>query len=378
MPRIWFRRRSCGSPGGGAGCSRWITRQPTPAGSLSTWCCVMLTAGHVRRRSWNRRAAEPRLPTSTRRAHCGRSMISQSSSGRSLSCQRGSAPCWCCATGRTCRSPRWPASSAARPGRSRAPHPAPQPGWAQSSAPADRLHPNPLPGNQERKHPMSTDELEDELRSAFTRAAAQITVPEQARHRLLQRDYHPRSRSRRHRRLAELSPAGVAASTVLAPGPAGGFGPASRTPARDPGTIRTAAFTLTKNANGTATLTLTADQVFNPGALQQALQQDGIPALVETNSYCSSNPAPPGAAWAATLSLQLPDGTPVSANPVPADAVTVIHPAAMPAGTELFFGYFNSDRTLAGNLIYTSPSPCSSGPPSPRAGGPGPPATSSP
>ena len=216
---------------------------------------------------------------------------------------------------------------------------------------------------------MSTDQLEDELRSAFTRAAAQITVPEQARHRLLQRDYHPRSRSRRHHRLAELSLAGVAASAVLALGLAGVFGSASRTPAPGPGTIRTAAFTLTKTANGTATLTLTADQMFNPGALQQALQQDGIPALVETNSYCSSSPAPPGAAWAATLSVQLPDGTPVAPNqPVPADAVTVINPAAMPAGTELFFGYFNSDRTLAGNLIYTSSYTCSSGLPSHRAG----------
>jgi hypothetical protein len=216
---------------------------------------------------------------------------------------------------------------------------------------------------------MPTDELEDELRSAFTRAAAQITVPDQARHRLLQRDYQPRSRSRRHRRLAELSIAGVAASTILALGLAGVFGSASRTPAHDPGTIRTAAFTLTQNANGTATLTLTADQVFNPGALQQALQQDGIPALVKTGSYCSSNPAPPAPAWAATLSLQLPGGTPVAPNqPVPADAVTVINPAAMPAGTELFFGYFNSDRTLAGNLIYTSSYTCSSGLPAHAAG----------
>jgi hypothetical protein len=215
---------------------------------------------------------------------------------------------------------------------------------------------------------MPTDELEDELRSAFTRAATQIIVPEQARHRLLQRDYHPRSRSRRHRRLAELSIAGVAASTILALGLAGVFGSASRTPAHDLGTIRTAAFTLTKNANGTATLTLTADQVFNPGTLQQALQQDGIPALVKTGSYCSSNPATPGAALAATLSLQLPDGTPVSGNPVPADAVTVINPAAMPAGTELFFGYFNSDRTLTGNLIYTDSYTCSSDLPAHRAG----------
>jgi len=211
---------------------------------------------------------------------------------------------------------------------------------------------------------MPTDELEDELRSAFTRAATQITVPEQARHRLLQRDYHPRSRSRRHRRLAELSIAGVAAGTILALGLAGVFGSASHTPAHDPGTIRTAAFTLTKNANGTATLTLTADQVFNPGALQQALQQDGIPALVETGSYCSSSPATPAATLAAALSLQLPDGTPVSGNqPVPADAVTVISPAAMPAGTELFFGYFNNASTLTGNLIYSSSYTCSSSPP---------------
>jgi hypothetical protein len=176
-----------------------------------------------------------------------------------------------------------------------------------------------------------------------------------------------RSRGQRHRRrLAGLSVAGTAGVTALALGLAGVFGGHNPAPAGT--TIRTAAFTLAKHANGTATLTLTQDQVFNPGALQQALQQDGIPALVETGSYCSSNPAAPGAAWAATLSLQLPDGTPVSGNPVPADAVTVINPAAMPAGTELFFGYFNSDRTLTGNLIYASSYTCSSGLPSHRAG----------
>jgi len=51
-----------------------------------------------------------------------------------------------------------------------------------------------------------------------------------------------------------------------------------------------------------------------------------------------------------------------------ADAVTVINPAAMPAGTELFFGYFNGDRTLTGNLIYTGSYTCSSGIPVHRAG----------
>ena len=172
-----------------------------------------------------------------------------------------------------------------------------------------------------------------------------------------------RSRGQRHRRrVAGLSVAGTAGVTALALGLAGVFGGHNPAPAGT--TIRTAAFTLAKHANGTATLTLTQDQVFNPGALQQALQQDGIPALVETGSYCSSSPALPAATLAAALSLQLPDGTPVSGNqPVPADAVTVIDPAAMPAGTELFFGYFNNASTLTGNLIYSSSYTCSSSPP---------------
>lgn len=214
---------------------------------------------------------------------------------------------------------------------------------------------------------MSTDQLEDELRGAFARTAAQITVPEQAHHRLLQRDYHPRSR--RNRRLAGLSVAGVAASAVVALGLTGILGSGSGAPARGPGVIRTAAFTLTENANGTATLTLTQDQVFNPTTLQQALQQDGIPAVVKTGSYCESNPSPPGGAWNATLSVQLPDGTPVTPNQeIPSDAVTVINPAAMPAGSELYFGYFEHDHLLAGGLIYTSSYTCSTGLPSGHAG----------
>ena len=172
-----------------------------------------------------------------------------------------------------------------------------------------------------------------------------------------------RSRGQRHRRrLTGVCVAGTAGVAALALGLAGVFG--GHGPARSETTIRTAAFTLAKNDNGTATLTLTQDQAFNPSALQQALEQDGIPALVATDSYCTSNPGTPSAAWAATLSLQLPDGTPVSPDqPVPSDAVTVINPAAMPAGTELFFGYFNDTSMLTGNLIYTSSYTCSPNPP---------------
>ena len=176
---------------------------------------------------------------------------------------------------------------------------------------------------------------------------------------------------RRHRRrLAQLT-AAVAASGALALGVAAVV--SSGSPAPAPQTIRTAAFTLARNANGTTSLMLKQGQVFDPAALQQALARDGIPALVQTGTYCTSTPAPPRSG---VLSVQLPDGSPVGkstpghAVPVPPDAVTVINPAAMPAGTELSFTYSNHDRDLNAGLIYTAAHTCSSTPPagSPPAG----------
>jgi hypothetical protein len=131
-----------------------------------------------------------------------------------------------------------------------------------------------------------------------------------------------------------------------------------------PGTIRTAAFTLARNANGTASLTLNQDQTFDPATLQHALARDGIPALVQTGTYCTSTPAPPSSG---VVSIELPDGSPVPytgrQSPVPPDAVTVINPAAMPTGTELSFTYLNHDHVLTGSLIYTAAHTCSSTPP---------------
>ena len=179
-----------------------------------------------------------------------------------------------------------------------------------------------------------------------------------------------KGRSRRHRmRLVQLSAAGVAASGCLALGLAAVLGSASSAPV--PGTIRTAAFTLARNANGTASLKLNQDQTFDPTALQQALARDGIPALVQTDIFCASTPAPPSGG---VVSVQLPDGSPVPVtgrkSPVPPDALTVINPAAMPAGTELSFTYVNHDRVLTGDLVYTAAHTCSSTPPagSPPAG----------
>jgi len=181
-----------------------------------------------------------------------------------------------------------------------------------------------------------------------------------------------------HRQVAAcITAVAAAGSVVLGLGLYGALGAApdgrtgtirGTTPAPSTGTIRTVA------------LTLTHSQVFHPAALQQALTQAGIPALVKTGTYCSSNPAPPSPSNLGVVTVQLRDGTPLPkptaayqtvppANLVPADIVTVINPKAMPSGTELFFGYFNSDHGLFFDLIYTSSYTCSTGlPPAGPAG----------
>ena len=224
-------------------------------------------------------------------------------------------------------------------------------------------------------HPNETT-LTQELRDALSAVAA----PE----RPLLAAISSRGRAHQRRRLAGfagLGVTGVAAGTALALSLTGALGaaPARNTgpirtagPARSTGTIRTAAFTITANANGTSTLTLTASQVLDPATLQQALAQHGIPALVKTSTYCSSSPAAPDPASIGVLTNQRANGTPVPgpapavkarASFVPSATVTVINPAAMPSGTELFFDYVNSDHGLFFDLIYTSSYTCSNGQP---------------
>jgi hypothetical protein len=200
---------------------------------------------------------------------------------------------------------------------------------------------------------MPTEELENELRCAFTRAAADFPAPEQARQRLLQRDYRP---GRGHRQLAAgITAATAAAAVVLGLGLTGAFGSA---PARGTGTIRTAAFTLVEHADGTATLTIRPGSVLDPATLQNDLRHYGIPAIVTTGSFCSSDPAPPGFPQVVTGHKQ--------------PRTITINPAAMPAGTELSFGNF---RVAAGpetaiQLIDTNSYTCTStAPTAPPPGG---------
>jgi hypothetical protein len=227
----------------------------------------------------------------------------------------------------------------------------------------------------------SDNTLTRELRDALAEVAAPERPPLAA--------ITSRGRAHRHRQLARVAGAGVAgvaAGTALTLGLTGILGAApvrgtggtgTTAPAHHTGTIRTAAFTLTGNANGTDTLTLTGSQMLNPAALQQALAQHGIPALVKINAYCSSNPEPratgvvsirPHGQPAAAPGVPVPNSSKagdVSGGPNPSDhrtandTVTVINPALMPAGTELFFGYFNSNHALATRLIYKNSYTCS-------------------
>ena len=156
-----------------------------------------------------------------------------------------------------------------------------------------------------------------------------------------------RSRSRQRRRLAQLSTAGVAAAGVLALGLTGVYSSGSHAPSRAAGTIRTAAFTLVSNADGTDTLTLNPDQVLHPGALQHALTKAGIPARVQTGILCSSSPAPPN------------NGVISSSSSAAGQEKMVINPAAMPTGTELNFTYVNHDHMILAGLIYDNAHTCS-------------------
>ena len=183
---------------------------------------------------------------------------------------------------------------------------------------------------------MPTEELEHELRRAFARAAAGYQHPELARQRLLQRNYRPGSG---HRRIATgITAVAAAGAVVLDLGLSGALGSA---PATRTGTIRTAAFTLTRNANGTDTLTINPQDLFDPSTLQNDLAQYGIPAKVATGRFCSTDPAPDGFSQVVSFPRPFQGGSQqVQNSPV------TIDPAAIPAGTELSVGTFQVSNGL--------------------------------
>jgi hypothetical protein len=209
---------------------------------------------------------------------------------------------------------------------------------------------------------MNDDELAAAVKEAV-RGAHMIIPAEQIVHR---------SRAVRARRWIPAAVSGLAlvaaAAAVLCLGLSGAFGAgqvrdASPAQARVTGTIRTAAFTLVRHANGTATLTINPHELLDAAALQNDLQQYGIPAMVTSGSFCSSDPAPVGFSQVVSF---YPAGHhhPVVIPPGIHPTVT-FNPSAMPAGTELSFGIFQlssggqqADFTLINPNSYT----CTSAP----------------
>jgi hypothetical protein len=246
------------------------------------------------------------------------------------------------------------------------------------------------------------DDVPDPSTQAWGRARAALTAAKQEALLADDRSVEPyRSLRRRDVRPARwwaagLGVAGVAAAITLTlaltgvlspvrpthsggaavPTPSGG----TPVPTQSTGTFRTVGFVLRANSNGT--LTLTMRQVLDPAALQQALARHGIPALVKTGAYCTSNPAAPDPTSIGVLSANLPfKPTPgLTFKPTPglvqprqpvhprgftAFTRTVINPTAMPTGTELFFGYVPGDSLVYAGLIDTNSYTCSSQPPTP-------------
>ena len=184
-----------------------------------------------------------------------------------------------------------------------------------------------------------------------------VTLPE--RPRLAAVTARGRAR-RRHRAAAAagLSVAGVAAGTALALGLTGVFSQ-GQAPAR----IQAAAFTLASNPNGTATLTINPGELFDPSALQNDLAHYGIPAVVTSGSFCTSDPPPAG--FSQVVSFSPAGERTVQANSGVNPTIT-IDPSALAAGAELSFGNFqlaSGQQQADFTLIDSSSHTCSSTPP---------------
>jgi hypothetical protein len=171
---------------------------------------------------------------------------------------------------------------------------------------------------------------------------------------------------RRHRRygITGLFVIGACIAAGLAISP---LGAPAATPTAAPGggrtlsAIRTAAYSIVFNSDGTATLSIDPNELFDPSKLQSDLDRFGIPAHVTVGSFCTSDPAPAGLSQA------------VSSEPNEQRTIS-IDPTAIPTGTELSVGEFElpmSVQMATYTLIDKDSYTCSNSPPtsSPIGGG---------
>lgn len=171
-----------------------------------------------------------------------------------------------------------------------------------------------------------------------------------------------RGRARRRRRrsgVARASALGAVAAAAVAVTLTSGH---SQRPTL--GTIKTAAYTLHHNQNGTDTLTLNPVELFDSAQLQSDLAQYGIPAKVTTGSYCRSDPEPAGFPQVVASGGSGP-GTSVNGGPVQKPSLT-IDPSAVRSGAELSVGNFklpSGELEAEMSLINSNSFNCTSTPP---------------
>jgi hypothetical protein len=196
---------------------------------------------------------------------------------------------------------------------------------------------------------MPTDELENELRRTLARTAADFEGLDQARQRLLQRDYHPR---RGNRRLAAGITGAAGVAVVLSLGLSGVFGSASRQPSH-PAHAQLAAWTVVKQADGTVVVKIR--EFRDPAGLQHRLRADGVPASVTFNPanlvgksawaivHFKGNPCQEYSGGEGQAQNVVTGGSPFTVG-------MFVHPSAIPHGAGVQFvvsrnvGYYSPQR----------------------------------
>jgi hypothetical protein len=197
---------------------------------------------------------------------------------------------------------------------------------------------------------MPTDELENELRRTLTRTAADFESLDQARQRLLQRDYHPRGGNRRLAAGITAGAAGVA--VVLGLGLSGVFGSASHQPSH-PAHAQLADWTVLKQADGTVVVKIR--EFRDPAGLQSRLRADGVPASVAFNPanlvgkgawaivHFKGNPCQEYSGGEGQAQNVVTGGSPFTVG-------MFVHPSAIPSGAGVQFvvsrnvGYYSPQR----------------------------------
>jgi hypothetical protein len=176
---------------------------------------------------------------------------------------------------------------------------------------------------------MSDDEATREVLGAVKAAVPDIRMHTPVQHIV------SAARSRRRRRgLTRLAVAGLAVAVGLTLG-LSTPGSGRNTPEAQPHGAKLAAWTVRTGPGGAVTITLR--QLSNPAALQHALAEHGVPAIVHVgDSICFQSDGHP-----------LPGLFRVVTHPPGFPIVIRIRPAAMPHGSELLFSLTRSPGTVA-------------------------------